>query len=111
MLSVKTLYQNFLQSPDNDQFSRAATTLLTSLTRSAELVGQRRSRTSTFHTPAESHAALLTTSLTGQDTAPIIVLVQPTPSQHSYSETGDTKELIACLLDSYQKRCQTVEKH
>ena len=38
--------------------------------RSAQLVGQRRLRTSTFNTPAESHGALLTTSLASQDISP-----------------------------------------
>ena len=54
---------------------------LASLTRSAELVGQRQSRTS------ERHGAFLTTSLAGQDTPPIIVPFQLMKLRHSFSET------------------------
>ena len=46
---------------------------LPGLTRSVELIGQKRSKTSIFHTPAEKHEALLITSKTDQNTFSIIV--------------------------------------
>ena len=45
---------------------------LPGLTRNAELDDQRRFRTSTSHTPAESRRALFITSLAGPDTSPNI---------------------------------------
>ena len=99
----KTQFLNFLQSLDNDQYNRAATTLLTGLTKSTELVGQRQSRILTFYTPAKVHGALLATLLTSKDTFCIIVPFHLLPLQHSFSDTRNTRMLIASLLDLYQK--------
>ena len=63
---------------------------LSGLTRRTELIGQRRSRISTFYTQAKKHGALLTTSLAGQDSPPIIVPFQLTSSQLSFSEMENT---------------------
>ena len=84
---------------------------LPGLTKSTELVGQRKSRTSSFHTLAERHEALLSTLLTGQDSplftvladAVVPLLLQLKQLRHSFSETGNTRKLIVNLLDSYQK--------
>ena len=55
------LYQNFLQSLDDSQSSEATTTLLIRL-------DKKLSRTSTFHTLAIKHGALLAISLANHDT-------------------------------------------
>ena len=77
---------------------------LPGFTRSAELVSQKRSKTLTFHTPAERHGALQIISLAGQD-------IPANVRNDSCSETKNTKVLITSLLDSYQKECQTVKGH
>ena len=48
------------------------------------------------------------TSLAGQDTPFIIVLSHLMPSQHSLSEMGNMRKLIASLLDMYQKKCSVI---
>ena len=74
-------------------------------TRTVELVGQRLFRTLTFYTQAERYGTLLIILLTVQDTpSPIIVPLQLTSLLHSFSETGNMKELIASPLHSYLKR-------
>ena len=76
---------------------------LPGLIRSAELVGQRWSKTLTFHTPAEKHGALQIISVAGQDAPPHHCPIPANVKNDSSSETKNAKVLIASLLDSYQK--------
>ena len=69
MLNVKP---RLLQSLDNGHLEELQQLYLLGLTKSTEPNSQRRYGTSTFHTPAERQAALITTSLAGQD-IPLII--------------------------------------
>ena len=80
---------------------------LPSVTRSAKIVGPEHR----LFALQEQNRALFTSSLAGQDTSLIIVRFQLTLSQHSSSKSGNTRELIASLLNSYQKKGQTVGGH
>ena len=70
---------------------------LPGLIRSAELVGQRWSKTLTFHTPAEKHGALQIISVAGQDAPPHHCPIPANVKNDSSSETKNTKVLIASL--------------
>ena len=51
----KSLYETFLQSPQGDDSSLAATLCLPSLTRSGDIDGPRKFGASTFHTLVKKH--------------------------------------------------------
>ena len=68
MLSVKRYINTFCDSWMRTIQVELQQLWLPGVTRSAELIGQRRSRISIFYTLAERHGALLTTPLAIQDT-------------------------------------------
>ena len=108
MLNVEHYIKTFCNAWIMPSLVELQQVYLLGLTKSAELIGQKRSRTSTFCTPAERHGTLLTIVLAAQDAPPIIVPFQLMPLWHSSSETGNTRKLIASLLDSYQKKYQII---
>ena len=80
MLSVKTLCHNVCNP--------WMKVVLPNLTK---IIGQKQSKISTFYTPAETHRAITTASLAGQDTLLNPVLFQRRLLQDSFSEMRNKK--------------------
>ena len=78
-----------------------------------ELVGRKRSRTSTCYTPAKRHGALLATSLANQDTPPIIVPFQLMPLRYSFLETENMThcEYTRLVSNKVSERWRTPTAH
>ena len=99
----ESLYKTFLQSPQGDDSSLAATTLL--LTENGGIDSEAVRSIDFSHSSRKAWSIL--NNLTGNDTLLVIVPFQPMLLHLSWLEMGNTRLLIASHLDLSFKKCLT----
>ena len=102
----ESLYKTFLQSPQGDDLSLAATALLAKLDRKRRDWWSEAVRSIDFSHFSRKAWSILN-NLTGHDTFLVTVPFQPMLLHLSWLEMGNTRLLIASHLDLSIKKCLT----
>ena len=107
MQSVNSSIKTFLQSPQGDDLSLAATALLAKLDRKRRDRWSEAVRSIDFSHSSRKAWSILNNLLVGHDTLLVTVPFQPMLLHLSWLEMGNTRMLIASHLDLSLKKCLT----